>query len=198
MPHSPIVTAVLGGSFNPIHTGHTMVASYISQWCEGVDEVWLSLSPMNPLKSESHTLISDEDRMAMLLTACRGSKIIRPTDVELSLPRPSYTIDTLRHLSSLYPERRFKWIIGSDNFDILHRWKDADTIISEYGLIVYPRPGYPLPHRLPAGVTSVEAPTADISSTWIREAIKHGHDVNYFLPSGVYEYIVKNKLYTTR
>lgn len=198
MSRRPIITAVLGGSFNPIHIGHTMVASYIAQWCEDVDEVWLSLSPMNPLKSESHTLISDVARMDMLRIACQASDVVSPTDIELSLPRPSYTIDTLRHLSRLYPERRFKWIIGSDNFDILNRWKDADEIISEYGLIVYPRPGYPVSSHFPEGVAGVNAPMTDISSTWVRDAISQGRDVNYFLPSGVYEYIVKNNLYSKR
>lgn len=196
MSASPIVTAILGGSFNPVHIGHMMVASYVAQWCDEVDEVWLSLSPVNPLKADSDSLIADTERMNMLRIACSDSKTINATDFELSLPRPSYTIDTLHYLSEKFPDRSFRWIIGSDNFDILSQWKDSDKIISEYGIIVYPRPGYPLPANMPEGVVRVDAPQSAISSTWIRNALREGRDMNYFLPQRVYEYITQHKLYS--
>ncbi|MDE7124877.1 MAG: nicotinate (nicotinamide) nucleotide adenylyltransferase [Muribaculaceae bacterium] len=191
--------ALMGGSFNPVHTGHMMVAQYVAQWCDGIDRVMMVLSPMNPLKTDMKAPASDKARMDMLEIAAGSSDgLIDVSDIELSMPRPSYTIDTLNLLSSKYPDTEFRLIIGSDNWNNFDKWKNADEIIDRFGLIVYPRPGYPpvsIPDNLKDKVMIIDAPVADISSTWIRNAIACGRRVNFFLPPGVYEYIEAESLY---
>ena len=134
---------VFGGSFNPVHIGHVMLASYLKQF-EGFDEVWLMLSPLNPLKANSTELIPDVTRLKMLDIALKGAEGIKVSDIELSMPRPSYTINTLRYLAKRYPRHTFKLIIGSDNWKIFSQWKDSEAIIRDFGVVVYPRPGYPV------------------------------------------------------
>ncbi|MDE6831449.1 MAG: nicotinic acid mononucleotide adenylyltransferase, partial [Muribaculaceae bacterium] len=115
---------------------------------------------------------------------------------ELSLPRPSYTIDYLRHLSKRFADCRFRLIIGSDNWLIFDKWKEHESILADYGVIVYPRPGYPADNIADPRARLIEAPSIDISSTMIRQAIHDGIDMNYFLPEGVYSYIESKKLYS--
>ena len=186
---------ILGGSFNPVHSGHMMLASYLSQWGY-VDEVWLTLSPRNPLK-EPGDLLPDMKRLAMLNIAVKGAPSIDICDIELSLPKPSYTINTLEVLRERYPEYRFKLIIGSDNWRIFDQWRASSRILDEFGVIVYLRPGYPVEHRHVDGLEVVDAPMINISSTFIRDSISRGRNMNYFLPAGVYKYIVDNRLYKT-
>ncbi len=185
---------ILGGSFNPVHIGHTMLASYLQQFA-GLDEVWLTLSPLNPLKANPEELIPDVQRLRMLERAIGNTKGLNICDIELAMPRPSYTINTLRYLAKRYPRHTFKLIIGSDNWKIFDQWKDAESILSDFGVIIYPRPGYPLGTIYDDGVDVVSAPTADVSSSFIRKALAKGKDMNYFLPQGVYSYILDNNLY---
>ena len=193
--HTSIV-GILGGSFNPVHIGHLMLASYLRQFA-GLDDVWLTLSPLNPLKSHPDELIPDVQRLEMLKIATRdASHGIGVCDIELSMPRPSYTIDTLRVLSRRYPRKRFKLIIGSDNWRIFEQWKDYETILEDYGVIVYPRPGYPVPNRYEDGMEVVDAPLSSLSSTFVRSSILRGKDMTYFLPPGVYEYIKEKGIYS--
>lgn len=192
-----MIIGLLGGSFNPVHIGHTMLASYLKQFA-GFDEVWLMLSPLNPLKSRPEELIPDLKRLAMLDIALKGADGIKVNDIELSMPRPSYTINTLRYLRKRYPQHSFKLIIGADNWKIFPQWRDYEEIIDDYGVIVYPRPGYPLSTIYDAGVEDVNAPVADISSTFIRKAIARGKDMTYFLPPGIFEYIKTNNLYESK
>lgn len=187
------VIGILGGSFNPVHNGHLMLASYIAQFGP-VDEVWLNLSPQNPFKEQSE-LLDDRHRLAMLDKAVNGSTTVNVCDVELSLPQPSYTINTMEKLESMYPDCGFRIIIGSDNWPRFPEWRDSEALIERYGLIVYPRRDYPLPDIVPDNVTVVDAPMVDISSTFIRECIAEGRDMNFFMPPQVYEYIERNKLY---
>jgi nicotinate-nucleotide adenylyltransferase len=184
---------IFGGSFNPVHIGHMMLASYLTQWGY-VDEVWLTLSPLNPLKDAAE-LLPDIKRLAMLSIAAKGADAIDICDIELSMPKPSYTIDTLRVLAERYPEYRFKLIIGSDNWQIFDRWRSAQQILDDFGVLVYLRPGYPVDKRHIDGMEVVDAPMAHVSSTFIRQAIAKGRNMNYFLPAGVYKYILDNKLY---
>ncbi|MBD5276860.1 MAG: nicotinate-nucleotide adenylyltransferase [Bacteroides sp.] len=184
---------LLGGSFNPVHAGHMMLASYLTQWGY-VDKVWLTLSPRNPLKDPAG-LLPDTRRLAMLTIATKGADRIATCDIELSMPRPNYTINTLDLLARRYPTKRFKLIIGSDNWQIFDKWREAERILDEYGVIVYPRPGYPVEDGNVDGMELVSPITADISSTQVRDAIARGRDMTYFLPPGVYKYIVDNKLY---
>ncbi len=189
----PELIGLLGGSFNPVHIGHLILAQFLTQW-KYVDKVWLSLSPQNPLK-ETTELIPDLKRLAMITLATKGATDIDTCDIELSMPRPSYTIDTLDLLSRRYRNKRFKLIIGSDNWRIFEKWRDHERILDEYGVIVYPRPGYPIDSMYVDGLEVVEAPQVLVSSTFIRKAIARGKDVSYFLPPGVYKYINDNKLY---
>ncbi len=185
---------ILGGSFNPVHVGHMMLASYMCQF-GGFDEVWLMLSPLNPLKVNSSELIPDVTRLKMLEIAIGNTPGIQVCDIELSMPRPSYTVNTLRYLAKRYPRHTFRLIIGSDNWKIFSQWKDSEMILSEFGVVIYPRPGYPIGTVYDDGADVVNAPTADISSTFIRNAVARGKNMEFFLPRGVYDYIKSNKLY---
>ncbi|WP_305150308.1 nicotinate (nicotinamide) nucleotide adenylyltransferase [uncultured Duncaniella sp.] len=185
---------ILGGSFNPVHIGHLMLASYMQQF-GGFDEVWLTLSPLNPLKAGSDELIPDLMRLKMLEIATGTSNGLNVCDYELTMPKPSYTINTLRYLEKRYPRHTFKLIIGSDNWKIFDQWKDHESILSDFGVVVYPRPGYPVGTIYEDGVDVINAPMADVSSTFLRKAIARGKDMTYFLPNGVFDYIKQNKLY---
>lgn len=184
---------ILGGSFNPVHIGHMMLASYLVQWGY-LDRVWLTLSPRNPLKDPG-ALLPDMKRLQMLSIAAKSAPGIDICDIELTMPRPSYTIDTLNLLRSRYPDMKFKLVIGSDNWRIFDRWRDAQRILDDYGVMVYVRPGYPVEDENTIGLEVVRAPMIDLSSTLIRDALAKGRNVNYFLPAGVYKYILDNKLY---
>lgn len=184
---------IFGGSFNPVHIGHMMIAAYLTQW-KFVDRVWLTLSPQNPLKS-ADSLLPDLKRLDMLRIACANSKNIEICDIELSMPRPSYTIDTLRLLSKRYPSKRFKLVIGGDNWSVFEQWKDHEDILDNYGVLVYPRPGKEIPDNMVDGMDVVHSPSIELSSTFIRQAISKGRDMRYFLPQGVYDYILNNNLY---
>ena len=184
---------ILGGSFNPVHHGHLMLASYLAQWGV-VDEVWLTLSPRNPLKV-AEALQPDTVRLNMLTLALKGEKCLDLCDIELSMPKPSYTINTLDVLADRYPDIDFRLIIGSDNWAIFDRWRDYQRILDQYGVIVYPRPGYPVAPHPVDGMTLIDAPTINISSTFVRKAVAAGRSVRYFVPDSVAQYIAAHKLY---
>ncbi len=184
---------ILGGSFNPVHAGHTIVADYMSQF-GGFDEVWLTLSPLNPLKSGNNEMLPDNMRLEMLHIAVAGSPRIKVCDIELKLPRPSYSYVTLDALASEYPDYTFEMIIGSDNWQVFNLWRKGDYILDNYGVAVYPRPGYEI-EETHAGMRVVSAPLVELSSTFIRESIKTGHDMTFFLPPGVMDFISHNGLY---
>ena len=184
---------ILGGSFNPVHIGHMVLASYLTQWGY-VDRIWLTLSPRNPLKDPGE-LLPDLKRLQMLSIAAKSAHNIDICDVELSMPKPSYTIRTLDLLRERYPDLRFKLVIGSDNWRIFDQWREAQRILDDYGVIVYLRPGYPVEDEHIIGLEVAHAPMIDLSRTMIRNALAKGRNMNYFLPAGVYKYIVDNKLY---
>lgn len=185
---------VYSGSFDPIHTGHAMVANFVAQW-GGVDEVWLMVSRLNPLKLGSHPA-EDHQRIEMAELVASKCKDVKVSDFEMNLPLPSFTYFTLCNLREKYPEHDFVLIIGSDNWHFMDKWRDPEKIISEFGMIVYPRPGYDMPDNLPDNVKVLrDAPMALVSSTFIRHSVAKGKNVNYFVPCGVAEYIEKNQLY---
>ncbi len=189
-----MTVGILGGSFNPVHVGHMMLASYMSQYTD-LDKVWLMLSPRNPLK-QSSSLIEDSHRLEMLRIAAVSVPGVEVCDIELSMPYPSYTIDTLNLLRKKYTDVRFRLIIGSDNWLIFDRWKDYKSIIDNYGVIVYPRPGFNVENsQLTDGVEIIDAPTVDISSTFIRTGFVDGKNMRAFLPEGVHEYILSHELW---
>lgn len=185
---------ILGGSFNPVHVGHMMLASYIQQFTD-IDKVWLTLSPRNPLKSRPNELISDLARLDMLRIATSQTSGIEVCDIELSMPRPNYTIDTLRLLRKRYPRNSFQLIIGSDNWRIFTQWRDYQEIIDDFGVIVYPRPGYRTPTIYEDNVEIIDASENSLSSTFIRDSIMRDKNMHYFLPEGVYDYIRAHDLY---
>ena len=185
---------VFGGSFDPIHNGHAILANFTSQ-CGIVDEVWLMVSRKNPLK-DKETQASEIQRLEMAEMVAMECKNVKISDFEMTMPSPSFTIDTLNALKEKYPEHQFVWIIGSDSLKNFSNWKNSEEIKNKYGLIVYPRPGYPLIGREPDGMTYLNgAPEFSISSTLIREYVADGWNINYFVPLKVGRYISKNNLY---
>lgn len=188
------VIGIFGGSFNPVHLGHIAIADAVAR--SGLaDEVWLTLSPLNPLKAGSSELAPDADRLAMLRLAAEGHPRIGVCDIELSMPRPSYSIDTLRELARRYPDREFRLVIGGDNWDLFPRWREHEAIIREFHPIIYPRPGAAL-GALPDGVdVCPDVPLLDVSSTMVRERVRAGLPVNNLVGERVYNYITEHKLY---
>ena len=182
------------GSFNPVHIGHTVVAGYLSEFTE-LDEVWLILSPHNPLK-EKETLLKDHHRLAMLRIAVEDIPRLKVSDIELRLPQPSYTINTLAALSEKYPELNFFPILGSDNLNSFHKWKNYEMILEHYGIIVYPRPNIEYNEMKHQNITYVEnAPQMEISASFIRNAIKDGKNISYMMHPKVYEYMKEMHFY---
>lgn len=182
------------GSFNPIHTGHLIIANYMANHTD-LDQVWLVVSPHNPHKNKSD-LISSYDRLEMARLATENAQNIRVSDVEFSLPQPSYTIDTLIHLKERHPEHQFSLIMGADNLASLKKWKNYELILRDYHIMVYPRPGSLAtdlsehPH-----VKLTDTPLMEISATFIRQAIKAKKNVQYFLPESVLQFIESKNLY---
>lgn len=168
-----ITTGIYGGSFNPIHRGHTQLAEQLCR--EGrVDELWFLLSPQNPLKRQAD-LLPDEERLRLARLAVEESRQMKVSDFELRLPRPSFMANTLAALRAACPDRRFVLIIGADNWLEFHRWYHPEEIRAHHPILVYPRPGYPLKaEELPEGVTLTDTPLLNISSTALREEIRNG------------------------
>ena len=161
-----------------------------------VDEVWLLVSPLNPLKQTSGDIAAYEHRLRMAELACKGHKGLRVSDFESHLPIPSYTITTLDAIATTYPQHTFCLVVGADNWDSFHRWYKADEIIANYTILVYNRPGYPLDEaNLPPSVKVVNTPLYDISSTQIREAIKKGERPTDWLSPKVLRYISESRIY---
>ncbi len=186
---------IFSGSFDPIHIGHAMIASYAAQWTD-LDEVWLMVSRLNPLKIDSEPA-SEYDRFEMAKIVASGCEGVRPSDFELRLPVPSYSYRTLTELKKTYPENDFSLIIGSDNWLGFDRWRNSWEIKREFGIYIYERPGFPVdPETLPSGVRLIEgAPQSLISSTFVRKALKERKDLNFFLPEKVFEYVKQKQLY---
>lgn len=184
------------GSFNPIHLGHTQLAEYIFEY-SGVDEIWYIVSPRNPLKEQSE-LIDEHLRFRLIEMATEGKDYLKVSDIEFNMPKPSYTINTLQALSEKYPEDNFILLIGSDNMQIFDQWKDYQTILNEYSILVYPRKDFdyePFEEIYPDMQILEEAPFFEISSTDIRELIKNNQDASQWLHPDVYQFIKENSLY---
>jgi len=160
-----------------------------------LDELWLVISPQNPLKKKK-TLLNEYDRFHMAELALEGNDKIKPSDIEFRLPKPSYTIDTLSYLKEKNPATDFVLIMGADNIESFEKWKNYETILKYYQVYVYPRPNFDLgKYNGHPNVKLINAPLMEISSSFIREAISQGKDVRYFLPEKVYDYICKMNLY---
>ena len=185
-----IRTGIFGGSYNPIHIGHLALANYLCEYGE-LDELWFMVSPQNPFKAHSSDLWDDKLRLELVQLAIKDYPKFHASDFEFQLPRPSYMVNTLQQLREAHPEREFILIIGADNWVSFPRWKDADIIMKHHKLIIYPRPGYNIDEStLPANVELVNTPLLEVSSTFIRDSLKQGKDVRYFLHPNVWEKII--------
>ena len=186
---------VLGGSFNPIHIGHAILANYITQ-CTDIEQLWLMVSPQNPLKSELPQSY-DVHRLAMTeLVASKCDNVIT-SGFEFTLPKPSYTVDTLKALREKFSQHEFVLVIGADNWQNFEKWQDWQEILDKHNILVYPRMGSEIviPDDLCNKVEKLDSPIIEISSTYIREQLKKGKNMNFFLPKDVYRYILENNLY---
>lgn len=185
------------GSFNPIHIGHLILANYILENSD-MDELWFVVSPQNPFKDKK-SLLNDHNRLDMVQLAVKNYPNMRASNVEFSLPKPSYTIDTLTYLHEKYPDYSFSLIMGEDNLKSLHKWKNADILIKNHHIIVYPRvfegekkdPEY-LQHE---NISLIKAPVIELSATEIRNMIKNGKNVRPMLPPEVFEYLDGSNFY---
>ncbi|MDY9917424.1 nicotinate-nucleotide adenylyltransferase [Porphyromonadaceae bacterium KH3R12] len=186
---------IFSGSFNPIHIGHLILANYICEFTD-LDEVWFVVSPHNPLK-EAKDLLDDDLRLEIVRLALEEFTLMKVSDVEFHMPRPSYTIDTLTKLTGEYPDNVFTLIIGGDNWKQFYRWKEFDRLIKNYQIFIYPRLGEEvvIPTELQISARLIDAPVVEISSTFIRESIRNGKNMRSFLPPKVYDFITKKGLY---
>jgi nicotinate-nucleotide adenylyltransferase len=188
------------GSFNPVHIGHMAISGYMTEFA-GLEQVWFVVSPQNPLKKKE-TLLADHHRLYMAQLAIGDNDKLKASDIEFKLPVPSFTIDTLAYLTEKYPKNIFYLVMGEDNLYTLHKWKNVNELINRFSFLVYPRPDSRKPD-LPllnetlakSDIQLVKAPMMDISGTFIRDGIKNGKDMSYFLPPAVWKYIREMHFY---
>ena len=181
------------GSFNPIHTGHLIIANFIAN-NTSLDEVWFVVSPQNPFKNTS-SLLNEQHRLSLVKIAIVGEKKLKASNVEFKLPRPSYTADTLVYLSEKYPKKIFSIIMGSDSYQNIEKWKNYKYIINNYNIFIFQRPAFILKENLLKNIKIVEAPLLEISSTMIRKNIKEKKSIRYLVSDAVMEEIENQKYY---
>jgi nicotinate-nucleotide adenylyltransferase len=183
------------GSFNPIHHGHLLIATYILEHTD-LDQVWFIVSPQNPLKP-SASLLNEYHRLFLVQLAVEGEKNLKASDIEFKLPKPSYTVDTLAYLQEKYPANQFAIIMGSDSLQNLPKWKNYQWLLRNYPIYVYKRPGYETVHNYPDAVhiQIMDAPLLPISSTTIRQNVREGKSIRYLVPDAVREEIEKSGYY---
>lgn len=183
------------GSYNPIHIGHLAIANYMVEYTN-VDQLWFVVSPQNPHKKKMN-LLADHHRLEMVERAIGNDERFRASNIEFNLPKPSYTIDTLAYLKERHPNNQFVILMGSDNLEYFHKWKNYETIVENYGVIVYPRPGFDESKVKSHKNISIAdgAPLMEVSSSFIRKAIKEGKDVRYFLPQAAGKYLDEMNFY---
>jgi len=184
------------GSFNPIHHGHLLIASYVLDHTE-LQQVWFVVSPQNPLKPAA-SLLNEYHRLHLVKLAVEGEKNLKASDIEFRLPKPSYTIDTLTYLEEKYPNNEFSVIMGSDSFQNLSKWKNSPWLLKNYPIYIYTRPGYETLPQYPDAreIHKLEAPLLPISSTEIRKNIKAGRSIRYLLPENVRAEIERSGYYS--
>jgi len=185
------------GSFNPIHAGHLILANYMLSF-QNIDELWFVVSPHNPHK-EKKTLLNDKQRLYMVNVAIDDMPKMKASSIEFHLPQPSYTIHTLAALQEKYPTKEFTIIMGADNLKSFNKWKNYEVILEKYPILVYPRAGFEIDETDEifgkGNIQITDAPIVEISSTFIRNAIKNKKDIRYFLPPKVHEHIIEMHFY---
>ncbi len=188
------------GSFNPVHIGHTAIAGYMKEFTD-LDEVWFVVSPQNPLKKKE-TLLPDRDRFYLVGLAIGDNNDLKPSDIEFNRPSPSYTVDTMALLTEKFPQHEFVLVMGEDNLYTLHKWKNAFELAGRFPFYIYPRPeaarkrsGLLDQILASAAIRKVNAPLMDISGTFIRNCIKRGKNMSYFLHPAVWKYIREMHFY---
>ncbi len=183
------------GSFNPVHIGHLIIANYMVNYTD-LAEVWFVVSPQNPFK-EKKSLSNMYDRLEMVELAIAGVDHLKASDIEFNLPQPSYTIDTLIHLAEKYPTKEFVLIMGEDNLQGLRKWKNADILLRDYQIVVYPRPGYDGGDlKEHPSVKLTDTPLMELSSTFLRQSVQAGKSIKFYTPDAVIDFIDKKGLYT--
>ena len=184
------------GSFNPIHVGHLIIANYMTEFTD-LDEVWFVVTPHSPFKKKK-SLLSDNHRFQTVLVATEDYSKLKPSKIEFDLPQPNYTIDTLTHLYENYNQHDFSILMGEDNLQSFHKWKNHEMILKNHSIYVYPRISETKKEsrfKDHLKVKFVEAPIVEISSTFIRNAIGNNKDIRPFLPSNVWKYIDEMNFY---
>ena len=182
------------GSFNPVHVGHMIIAEYMADRTD-LKQIWFVVSPHNPIKARA-TLANDFDRLHMVQLAVDDNPKLRASNIEFSLPKPSYTIDTMAYLHEKYPEHSFSLIMGSDNLESIHKWKNYQVLLDRYAIHIYKRPGTDtIPAPDGSRVVFHDVPLMDISSTFIRQSLVDGHSIRYMVPDPVYQFLDGSRLY---
>jgi nicotinate-nucleotide adenylyltransferase len=184
------------GTFNPIHTGHLIIANHMAE-NSSLDQIWLVVTPHNPLKKKS-TLLDDHQRLQMVFLATEDYPKLKPSDVEFRLPQPNYTVNTLAHLQERFPMHEFSLIMGEDNLNSLHKWKNYEVLLQNHDIFVYPRINTEVINpdiATAARIHKVDAPIIEISSTFIRNSVKEGKNIRPLLPEKVWQYMVHNLFY---
>jgi nicotinate-nucleotide adenylyltransferase len=185
---------IFPGSFNPVHIGHLAIANYLSEY-EEFDEIWFLITPQNPLKKKAD-LMDQDFRLALMEKAIQDYGKFKINTLEWEMPQPSYTINTLQRLRMLHPQNEFVLIIGSDNWETFHRWKDYQLILKNFRTLIYPRRGSDKIYFNHPNVKLCKgAPKIEASSTFIRKSIELGKDVRFFLPAGLYEEVVNSNFF---
>ena len=175
---------IFGGSFNPIHNGHIALAKAFLEK-ENLNEVWFLVSPQNPFKVNQQ-LLADHLRLELVRKAIADNPHFRASDYEFQLPKPSYTWNTLQHLSHDYPTHRFTLLVGGDNWAAFDRWYHAEDILSNYKIVVYPRRGQEIDKStLPTNVSILQTPLIDVSSTDVRQRVEQGEDISKLVPEEI-------------
>lgn len=181
------------GSFNPVHIGHCIIANHVVN-STSLDQVWFVISPQNPFKHSS-SLLNEYHRLHLVQLAIQQENKLKASDIEFTLPRPSYTIDTLIYLKEKYPQHTFSVVMGSDGFQNIDKWKNYQTIIENYDLYVYIRAGYSIEKEKFKRLFILDAPLLQISSTHIREYVKQRKSIRFLVPDKVMEEIESNGYY---
>ncbi len=182
------------GSFNPVHNGHLIIANYILEYTD-LEQIFFVVSPQNPFKQKA-SLLEDYHRLALVREAIGETRKYHACDIEFKMPKPSYTIDTLTYLKEKYPDKEFSLIMGSDNLKNFHKWKNSQQIIDNHMLYVYPRPNFDVSEfKEVKNITIIDAPLMEISSTFIRKAIKEKKDIRFFMPETAWKYLKEMHFY---